>query len=73
MFVGDKRQETPITISIQGEAFEQVNQLVWLIVLISSDGNSKKTFKVQLEAMRTHLKMIRAWRSREITQKTKAG
>src|SRR6218665_1472502 len=45
MFVGDKRQETPITISIQGEAFEHVNQLGWLIVLISSDGNSKKNIQ----------------------------
>ena len=38
----EKTKETPITINIQGEAIEQVEQFVYLGGLINADGSNEK-------------------------------
>ena len=68
----EKTKETPISINIQGEAIEQVEQFVYLGGLINADGSNEKD--IQRRIGRTSQAfgiMNRIWRSRELTKKTK--
>ena len=49
----EKRKKTPLSINIQGENIEQVEQFVYLGGLINADGSSEKDIGLQKRIVRT--------------------
>src|SRR6218665_2769713 len=67
-----KIKETPLSINIQGENIEQVEQFVYLGGLINADGSNEKD--IQRTVGRTSQAfgmMTRIWKSKELTKKPK--
>ena len=74
MMVGrliEKRKETHLGINIQGEGFEQVEQIVYLGGLIAADGCNEKDIQRRIaRTSETFGMMTRIWKSKELTKKT---
>ena len=72
MVVIEKRKETPLSINIQGEGIEQVEQFVYIGGLINGDGNNKKDIHRRIgRTSEAFGMMTRIWKNKELLKKIK--